>query len=979
MIGISRRSFLKLIGLATTGTLGCSEPTRYRLPYINPPEDVIPGEASWFATTCRECPAGCGMLAKNRDTRIIKVEGNPDHPVNKGVLCPRGQASLTRLYDPDRIKRPMRKNPSGDFVPMTWSEAESVLEGELSRTGEKGSGERLVFMTELMTGPLRGLVEHWSSLSKAGEHVLFEPFIYESLKTANRAVFGRDVIPAYQVDQADFLISFNAGFLETWLSNVQYARQFGLFHEPKGEKKNFFVFVGPRQSMTAINADREIRVAPGDEYLIGIGILLSLLEGNGGKSSPELESFRAQLDKYSIREIATRTGVPEKDLKGIADRFRQSKRPLALAEGLTWFSPHGMESAMVANLLNTWHPGTKGILRWDRASAQGDLMPASELNGILEKMRSGQIDLLCFYNANPVFSLPAAWDVRGALKGVKSVISFSSFMDETTSLADFIFPTHTPLESWGEFSPEKTVTGIMQPVMGNLFDTRHIGDILISSGRKAFGSDQFPWKNFRELLLLSWNQQWKDSGADLPFESFWAGILQKGGSYGEPPKSTEEPGERTSGDFSFPPFSAGEGRGQRFHFTAYPTVQFYDGRMADSPWIQELPDPVTQVTWGGWAEIHPETAEALHVEKGDLLEIRSDYGAVNVPALPIHTVNQGTIAVPLGQGHSEYGRFAHGLPGNPIALYPPQTDQPGTPPLLVTLQKTGKSFPIANTDGSFYQHGRHIVETTSLEQYRRDLSSKKKPEITMPLPSGWDRKRDFYGAHVHPTYRWVMVVDLDRCIGCSACVEACYAENNVAFVGREQILKGREMSWIRVQRYFSPEDHRAQWLVMLCQHCDSAPCESVCPIYAPQHSIDGLNNQIYNRCFGTRFCSQNDPYKVRRFNWFTWTRPWPLDLQLNPDVTVRQKGVMEKCSFCIQRIVDAKIKAREKGQPVRDGDFTTACAQTCPTNALIFGNLKDPDSRVAKLIDNPRAYQVLHHLNTKPAVIYLKRIEQTKV
>lgn len=913
------------------------------------------------------------MLAKNRDGRVIKVEGNPEHPINRGRLCPRGQASLTRLYDPDRIQRPLRRTAAG-FVPMSWTEAEEVLSAALANTPERGKSERLVFMTELITGPLRDLVEHWTSLAKGG-HVLFEPFIYEPLKQANRLVFGRDAIPTYRIDQADFLISFNAGFLETWLSNVEYARRFRLFHEPKKDGKNFFVFVGPRQSMTAANADLQIRTAPGDEYLVAIGLLLALRETERNPPSGR-EMIQTLLKGYSLPGILSRTGVAETDLRAVASRFQKSRRPLALAEGLTWFSPMGREAAVAANLLNTWNSGTEGIIGWEESSAQEQLMPAPELKTLFEKMRSGGIDLFVFHNVNPVFSLPLSWDVRGALKSVKTKISFSSTMDETTAMADFIFPTHTPLESWGEHSPRGGVTGILQPVMGNLFDTHHLGDILIRSGKKVAGRNQFPWNDFRALLLLSWNRQWKESGSVQPWETFWAGILQKGGSFTQP-AATADSQPRYSGELSLPPPPEERGTGERFHMAVYPTVQFYDGRMADSPWIQELPDPITQVTWGGWAEIHPETAERLHLEKGNLVEIRSDHGLIRLPALPIYSVNPGTIAVPLGQGHTEYGRFARGLPGNPMGLFPPQPE--GGPPVLVTLRKTGETFAVANTDGSFYEHGRHIIETTSLEEYVKDLSSGKKPEITMPLPSGWDPKRDMYASHVHDAYRWSMVVDLDRCIGCGACVVACYAENNVAFVGRKQILNGREMSWIRVQRYFDSGDHRVHWLVMLCQHCDSAPCESVCPVYAPQHSIEGLNNQVYNRCIGTRFCSQDDPYKVRRFNWFWFTRPWPLDLQLNPDVTVRQMGIMEKCSFCVQRIIDAKIRAREQGREVKDGEFTTACAQTCPTDALTFGNIKDPESRVANMVGNPRAYQVLHHLNTKPAVIYLKRIEQREV
>jgi molybdopterin-containing oxidoreductase family iron-sulfur binding subunit len=267
----------------------------------------------------------------------------------------------------------------------------------------------------------------------------------------------------------------------------------------------------------------------------------------------------------------------------------------------------------------------------------------------------------------------------------------------------------------------------------------------------------------------------------------------------------------------------------------------------------------------------------------------------------------------------------------------------------------------------------------TLTEYHDAVASGYKPHISLPLPEGYDPAIDFYPPHEHAGYRWAMVVDLDRCIGCSACVVACYAENNVAIVGKEQVLKGREMSWLRIQRYFDAERRVAWWLPMLCQHCDCAPCEPVCPVYAPHHSKDGLNNQVYNRCFGTRFCSQNDPYKVRRFNFFTYTRQAPLDWQLNPDVTVRQKGVMEKCSFCVQRIIDAKTKARNEDKQVLDGEFTTACAQTCPTNTLIFGNLLDPNSRVSQLVNDARAYQVLGHLNTKPAVIYLKRVTQRHI
>ncbi|MCX5908917.1 MAG: 4Fe-4S dicluster domain-containing protein, partial [Deltaproteobacteria bacterium] len=342
----------------------------------------------------------------------------------------------------------------------------------------------------------------------------------------------------------------------------------------------------------------------------------------------------------------------------------------------------------------------------------------------------------------------------------------------------------------------------------------------------------------------------------------------------------------------------------------------------------------------------------------------------------------GTLAMPIGQGHSAYGRFADSHSGNPVQLISPQIE-PISGGIIwsvsgVTIEKMNRSMPLANTDGSLYQHGRRLAQSISWKEYRQMAGQK--PPIVLPLPQGFTKRDDFYPSHDHPEYRWAMVVDLDRCIGCGACVVACYAENNVAVVGKEQVHRGRELSWLHIERYFEPEEPKPReapsirFLPMLCQHCDEAPCESVCPVFAPHHSKDGINNQVYNRCIGTRFCSQNCPYKARRFNWYTWPRLEALNWQLNPDVTVRHKGVMEKCSFCIQRIVAAKVQARSEGRKVRDGEFATACAQTCPAGVFTFGNLVDPGSRVAKLIQDPRAYQVLSSLNTKPAVIYLKKL-----
>jgi anaerobic selenocysteine-containing dehydrogenase/Fe-S-cluster-containing dehydrogenase component len=984
MANLSRRDFLKIAGLTGSAALaGCSEPTRRLIPYVIPPEDLIPGEATWYATTCRECPAGCGMLAKNRDGHIIKVEGNPNHPINHGRLCPRGQASVQGLYNPERFRGPLRRNSLGFLDPITWEEAESELIRRLSEVSRQGGKGRVVFLSELITATPADLARRWVATVN-GELILYEPYSYEALRKANQIVFDADTIPFYHIERADFLISFNAPFLETWLSNVEYTWHFANFHAATEGRKNLFLWVGPRFSLTAASADEWIATQPGTEYLVALG-LLKILEGEGLAQIPNRDSIRSMAAPFSLDAISQTAGVQVETLRAVARLFAGAKSPLVLSGGLTTFDPNAVATAVASNLLCTAKPGTHDLIDFNSESSYSAAVSSERMRRLIEQMGAGEIDTLIIHGANPVFTLPKSWNFRSALKRVPFIVSLSTYQDETSRLAHLVLPTHHFLESWGEHTPRKGITGLIQPAMGNLFNTRNLGDILISTG-KQISAGQFPWEGMYQRIRESWGNKSRSSHSGPTAEAAWEKALESGGEWGPPASAKAKAGgPRTA--YSFPKIEAAAKTSPSdsvYSFVTYPTVQFFDGRMANRLWIQELPDPITMTTWGGWIEIHHETAKRMDIKDGDLVRLQSPYGYVDGPALPFFTVPARTVAMPVGQGHTGFGGYSDGLPANPLDLFPPGIDPASGgiqgPSFQVTLSKLKGTFPIAHTDGYFYQRGRKIAQAVQVAEYRDIINRGIKPEIRMPLSEGFKKKIDFYPAHHHDQYRWAMAIDLDRCIGCGACVVACYAENNVPVVGRKEILHQREMSWLRVERYFDRGTKvRVHYLPVPCQHCDEAPCESVCPVFAPNHSKEGINNQVYNRCIGTRDCSQNCPYKVRRFNFFSWKNPEPMQWQYNPDVTVRQKGVMEKCSFCIQRVVQAKTVATSEGRLVRDGEFTTACAQTCPANAITFGNLKDPNSRVAKLFQDPRAYQLLYELNTKPGVVYLKKVVQDRV
>jgi molybdopterin-containing oxidoreductase family iron-sulfur binding subunit len=544
-------------------------------------------------------------------------------------------------------------------------------------------------------------------------------------------------------------------------------------------------------------------------------------------------------------------------------------------------------------------------------------------------------------------------------------------MDETTELANLVLPDTVALEKWGDYIPREGVYGLIQPTMGlvSFFSAKAIGDVILSVSKQIEGlKDQFTQKTFYDYLRDSWKNEIQQKFApDKDFETFWLEALGNGGVFQDVEPTPVQISDEVLGvSFSEPKF---EGDGDMY-FIPYPSSRYYDGRGANKPWLQELPDSITTAVWDSWVEIHPDTAKKLGIKEGDFILVESPYGKLETQAFIYKGIRPDTIAVPLGLGHRSYGRYAQNVGVNPIEILPASTDElSGGFAWLSTkvkVSKTGKWKKLVKTQNSSSQADRGIAQALGLMEAQNGLHREEHEEP------------DMYPPHEHK-HRWGMAIDLSKCIGCGACVTACYAENNVAVVGKEQVARGRHMAWIRIERFFEEKDGlETRFIPMLCQHCDNAPCEPVCPVYATYHNYEGLNVMVYNRCVGTRYCSNNCTYKVRRFNWFTYKFPEPFNWQLNPDVTVRTKGVMEKCTFCSQRIIFTKDKAKDEGRFPKDGEITPACAQTCPTKAIVFGDLKDPESMVSRLSEDERGYHVLREINTKPAVTYLKKVKWDK-
>jgi molybdopterin-containing oxidoreductase family iron-sulfur binding subunit len=939
------------------------------IPFVSPPEQLVPGVSTWYATSCRECPAGCGLLARNREGRVIKVEGNPLHPVNCGTLCARGQAGLQGLYDPDRIKRP-RQRSRGRVRAAKWREALREIGSRLASIRSRAG--QVAVISDLQEGSLAALIRDWLKAFGSDRYLVYEPFNYEPLREANRLVFGVDGIPDYRLDEADFVLSLCADFVETWISPAKWIRRYASRRVPGTDGRiSKFVYAGPLLALTAMNADEFLPMRPGDERLLALSLLHVLrkerLVGHRGDRNLRFPS-PGGWDVFAPERASPIIGVPVDRITNLARQLARAKSPLVLAGPAAPAGEAVQETAVAADLLN--HALAATAVDFGRLHALGATARAAQIARFVEDLGSGKVEALIVIGANPGYSLPPGYRFAEAVRQVPLVVSLSSFADETAELAQWVLPSNAPIESWGDYEPETGIANLMQPAMGTRYNTRPAGDILLSLAAAA-GLDvreRFGAATFYDYLRGRWAAREREN------RTSWEDLLARGGAWSAEKRApTALPPLRMTGELRFSPPQSVQGTA----LWPYPSTLLFDGRGANKRWLQEIPDALHHAVWMSWCEMNQETAAKLGVQPNEVAELATRAGKIAAPVFVYPGVAADTIAIPFGQGHTAYGRYARGRGANAFQLL---EAKPGVAPYpAVRIGRRLGRERVVTTDFGLYQDNRRIIEIVPLSR----LAEQRPARMDWPLPKGYGKATELYPPHPDLGHRWAMAIDLSRCVGCEACVAACYAENNVAIVGKQWVRQGREMSWIRIDRYYtwggaSPAGGSypaARFLVMLCQQCDAAPCEPVCPVFASSHSKEGLNAQIYNRCVGTRYCSNNCPYKVRRFNWRNYDWPESLTWQLNPNVTVRTRGVMEKCTFCIQRINEVELRAKKEGRPVRDGEITPACVQTCPARAFVFGDLLDPRSQVSRLVkDHPRRFQSLQSLNTRPAVFYLKKI-----
>ena len=932
--GVSRRSFLKMAAasLALAGLTACTkEPIKHILPYVKEPEEMVLGEPLFFATAMCRGGYATGVLAKSREGHPIKVDGNPEHPASLGGSSIWMQASILDLYDPDRAQAFLH-----DGEISTWSDFVSEL-NQLAREHEANQGDGLRFLTETVTSPtlaaqLEALLKKFP---KARVHS-FESISRDNVREGARMAFGQIVESQYRFEKASVILSLESDFLHTHPFAVRYARDFTdarRVSAGKGGMNRLYV-AESTPTITGAMADHRLALRSGDVE----SIARSLAHHFGLEGS---DSATAQWESW--------TAALARDL--------ESNRGKSIVLAGEWQPP-------VVHALCHWLNDKLGnvgntLFYTDPAEFQ-PMNQLASLRELVSDIKSGGVQTLFIVGNNPVYSAPSDFALDKLLPGVRRSIYLGTELDETAALCSWHVPRAHYLESWGDAKSFDGTISLQQPLIEPLYGGK--------TPQEVFGVifQQQPVRDDYENVHSYWQtqKQWPD------FEKGWRRALHDGLIAGTalPQKNVRLKTEALTAAMRSAKTPPGG-----IEVTFRPDPSIWDGRFANNGWLQECPKPVNKLTWDNAVLISPALAQQNNLANGDVVELELNGRKVRGPVWIQPGQAEQTVTLHLGYGREHVGRVGRGVGFNVNAL---RTSDAFWSADGLKITKTAGHYPLAatQTHHNLQSPERQIYREGTLDEFRRD------PQFVKTSIESPPNQETLYDTKEYPYngYKWAMSIDLNTCIGCSACLMACNAENNIPVVGKDQIARSREMHWIRIDTYYkgSLDNPEFGHMPVPCMQCEHAPCELVCPVEATLHDHEGLNLQVYNRCVGTRFCSNNCPYKVRRFNflWYADYKTPSYKPMYNPDVTVRWRGVMEKCTYCIQRISRARITAEKANRRIQESEIQTACQQACPANAIVFGDLNAPDSAVAKLKTHPLDYSMLGELNTRPRTTYLAKL-----
>ncbi len=936
---VSRRKFLGIMGasMALAGLASCRRPVQKIVPYVVPPEDLVPGMPQYYATAMPFGLSSYGLLVESHEGRPTKIEGNTLHPSSLGSTTAQMQAMTLALYDPDRVSA-----VTLDGAEKTWDDFVRFWRGEFSKyKGAKGRGVAIVTGSHNSPSMAR-LAKRWKKKFPQASWVTYESVSDENIHVGIANATGKNYLPRYQFDKADVVLSLDSDFLQRDSESLRASRGFADRRRVSSvtDSMNRLYAVESMFTLTGGMADHRLRV-PSSE----IATFTLALAGELKNQGLSVVGLQANAPTISAEKKKWLTALAK-------DLLRARGKSLIVAGRRQPSHVHSLVLALNSAL------GNIGKTVEYHAAPDALFPNRSALVDLVTKMNSGEISTVIIAGGNPVYDAPADLHFADALKKVGSVIRLTDLDDETARVANWVLPMANFLESWGDTRAVDGTVAITQPLIEPLTNGRSAIEVvsLLLGGRETPG-----YEIVRSTL--------RGIAGKTNFEAHWERTLHDGALANSMTPSVEvKLNSDALKNYPVEPVSISE---KNLEIVFY-DGNLFDGRLANVGWLQELPDPVTKLTWDNAALVSPATARHLHVKNSDVVKISVGGKSLEAPVWIMPGQADNSLALALGYGRSAAGTVGSGVG---VDVAPLRTLQTFDFADGVTVASTGATYKLVSSQDHGSMEKRPIIREATLEEYHKEPRFAPEMVETPPLGSMWNDFKYDTG------YQWGMAIDLNVCTGCNACTIACQSENNVPIVGKEQVGHGREMHWLRMDRYFigdeGDEDNpQMAQQPMACQQCEMAPCEQVCPVAATNHDKEGLNVMVYNRCIGTRYCSNNCPYKVRRFNFFNYTKDTPevVKMAMNPDVTVRSRGVMEKCTYCTQRIARAKLGAKLEDRQVRDGEIVTACQQACPTNAIVFGNINDPDSEVSKIKTRNLNYEILAEINTRPRTSFQARL-----